>query len=191
MQQCTGDDTVSRVLHIVALTPPNTTPFQFEPEHEISEDQNIEDVQYQINQNEDDRRVYEARVGQNGWCLCGYCLPMLTEKESICCKECYCFYAITDIPCITAHTSFEAVCLNRDVLWAALVSLHDRESADLYASYRQFTWRMHGRLGRRIRRVIPSCAVNKIRNIYSDGIYAGFEDVDIDYTEIDQAWRDW
>ncbi len=25
MQQCTGDDTVSRVLHIVALTPPNTT----------------------------------------------------------------------------------------------------------------------------------------------------------------------
>ncbi len=25
MQQCTGDDTASRVLHIVALTPPNTT----------------------------------------------------------------------------------------------------------------------------------------------------------------------
>ncbi len=25
MQHCTGDDTVSRVLHIVALTPPNTT----------------------------------------------------------------------------------------------------------------------------------------------------------------------
>ncbi len=25
MQQCTGDGTVSRVLHIVALTPPNTT----------------------------------------------------------------------------------------------------------------------------------------------------------------------
>lgn len=41
--------------------------------------------------------------------------------------------------------------------------------------------------------VIPSCAVNKIGNIYSepDGIYAGFKDVDIDYTEIDQAWRDW
>lgn len=52
---------------------------------------------------------------------------------------------------------------------------------------------MHGWLGRRIRIVIPSCAVNKIRNTYSepDGIYAGFEDVDIDYTEVDQAWRDW
>uniref|UniRef100_A0A672NCG4 P2X purinoreceptor 7 intracellular domain-containing protein n=1 Tax=Sinocyclocheilus grahami TaxID=75366 RepID=A0A672NCG4_SINGR len=157
-------------------------PFQFEPEHEISEDENIEDVQYQINQNEDDRKVYEVRVGQNGWCLCGYCLPMLTGKESVCCKELQFFaVAVPDIPCITAHTSFEAVCLNRDVLWAALVSLHDRESADLsyrYASYRQFTWWMH---------------VIRIRNIYSepDGIYAGFEDVDIDYTEIDQAWRDW
>lgn len=69
-------------------------PFQFEPEHEISEDENIEDIQHQINQNEDDRRVYEARVGQNGWCLCGYCLPMLTEKESVCCKELQ-FFAVT------------------------------------------------------------------------------------------------
>ncbi len=32
----------------------------------------------------------------------------------------------TDIPCIIAIENFEAVCLNRDVLWAALVSLHDR-----------------------------------------------------------------
>ncbi len=38
--------------------------------------------------------------------------------------------------------------------------------------------------------VIPSCAVNKIRNIYSEPD-AGFEDVDIDYTEIDQTWRYW
>lgn len=38
---------------------------------------------------------------------------------------------ITDFPCVTNHNSFEAVCLNRDVLWTALVSLHDRESAGL------------------------------------------------------------
>ena len=39
--------------------------------------------------------------------------------------------------------------------------------------------------------VIPSCAVNKIRNVYSEagGIYTGFEDVDIDHTEV-EAWRD-
>ncbi len=62
-------------------------PFQFEPEREISVEENIEDVKYKINQNEEDCRDYEARLGQNGWCLCGYCLPMLTEKESVCCKE--------------------------------------------------------------------------------------------------------
>uniref|UniRef100_A0A3B4WYS3 Uncharacterized protein n=1 Tax=Seriola lalandi dorsalis TaxID=1841481 RepID=A0A3B4WYS3_SERLL len=38
-----------------------------------------------------------------------------------------------------------------------------------------FTWCVHGRLGRRIHRLIPSCAVSKIRNIYSEpsGIYTG------------------
>uniref|UniRef100_A0A3B4WFR9 P2X purinoreceptor 7 intracellular domain-containing protein n=1 Tax=Seriola lalandi dorsalis TaxID=1841481 RepID=A0A3B4WFR9_SERLL len=47
--------------------------------------------------------------------------------------------------------------------------------SDRYASYRQFTWWVHGRLGRRIHRLIPSCAVSKIRNIYSEpnGIYTG------------------
>ena len=51
---------------------------------------------------------------------------------------------------------------------------------------------MHGRLGRRIRRVIPACAVTKIRNVYPEpsGIYTGFEDVDIDDTEVDESWRD-
>uniref|UniRef100_A0A3B4Y182 P2X purinoreceptor 7 intracellular domain-containing protein n=1 Tax=Seriola lalandi dorsalis TaxID=1841481 RepID=A0A3B4Y182_SERLL len=58
-----------------------------------------------------------------------------------------------------------------------------------YASYRQFTWCVHGRLGRRIHRLIPSCAVSKIRNIYSEpsGIYTGFEDVDTDHVEVDES----
>lgn len=37
----------------------------------------------------------------------------------------------TDLPCITAHQNFAAVCINPDVLWAALVSLHDRFSVGL------------------------------------------------------------
>ena len=40
-------------------------------------------------------------------------------------------YFVLDLPCVTEHSSFNAVCLNRDVLWTALVSLHDRESAGL------------------------------------------------------------
>ena len=41
------------------------------------------------------------------------------------------FPFILGSPCITEHESFQAVCLNIDVLWTALVSLHDRESAGL------------------------------------------------------------
>lgn len=60
-----------------------------------------------------------------------------------------------------------------------------------YASYLQFTWWMHGRLGKRIRRVIPSCAVNKIRHVYPEpgGIYTGFVNGDTDNDEVDEAWR--
>ena len=32
---------------------------------------------------------------------------------------------------MTQHESFRAVCLNEDLLWTALESLHDRESAGL------------------------------------------------------------
>ena len=38
-----------------------------------------------------------------------------------------CYYL--DVTCITQHEGFDAVCLNKYVLWAALVSLHDRECA--------------------------------------------------------------
>ena len=61
-----------------------------------------------------------------------------------------------------------------------------------YAAYRQFTWWMHGWLGKRVRRVIPSCAVNLIRNSFPElnNIYIGYKDVDgIDpESEIDDAW---
>uniref|UniRef100_A0A8C6UFW5 P2X purinoreceptor 7 intracellular domain-containing protein n=1 Tax=Neogobius melanostomus TaxID=47308 RepID=A0A8C6UFW5_9GOBI len=147
----------------------------------------------------------ESRIGHVQWCLCGSCVPMPTEKESVCCKELNFISAtVHDLPCIAAHPSFNAVCINPDVLWAARVSLHDRFSAGLpnrgqitnrsnrYAGYRQFTWWMHGWLGRRVRRVIPSCAVNKIRQVYPEpsGLYTGFQPVDMDHTEVDEAWTD-
>lgn len=54
-----------------------------------------------------------------------------------------------------------------------------------------YRW-VHGWLGKKIRRAIPSCAVNKIRSTFPEasGIYKGYEDADIDYSEIDDAWRD-
>ena len=66
-----------------------------------------------------------------------------------------------------------------------------------YAGYRQFTWWAHGYLGKKIRRVIPSCAVKIIRNTFAaeDGIYTGYlpgdDDDDSAFdSELEQAWRD-
>lgn len=50
-----------------------------------------------------------------------------------------------------------------------------------WAAYRQFTWWIHGYLGRRVRRVIPACAVSKIRKTFPapDGQYEPYaSDVD-------------
>ena len=43
------------------------------------------------------------------------------------------------------------------------------------AAYRQFTYWVHNKLGRHVRQVIPSCAVNKIRETFPDatGQYRG------------------
>lgn len=38
-------------------------------------------------------------------------------------------FPVERLSCITEHKSFPAVCLNREVLWIDLVSLHDRERA--------------------------------------------------------------
>ena len=47
-----------------------------------------------------------------------------------------------------------------------------------YTAYRQFCWFAHARLVRRLKRVIPSCVVNKIQAEYPshDGQYLGFKD---------------
>ena len=48
------------------------------------------------------------------------------------------------------------------------------------AAYRQFTQWIHSRLGRAVRRVIPACAVIKIRNTFPElsGEYTGFTDTE-------------
>ena len=55
-----------------------------------------------------------------------------------------------------------------------------------YAGYKQYTWWIHNRLGKGIRRVAPSCVVWKIRNIFpeSSGIYIPFTESELWFHEI-------
>ncbi|KAK2553535.1 hypothetical protein P5673_025020 [Acropora cervicornis] len=108
-------------------------PYQLEPEYSSSEE--IED--HVSDSEEEEIGDLELPSGENrathtSWCLCERCAVMPTKKECVCCKEiAFLSKVMKGLSCITEHESFPAVCLNREVLWTALVSLHDRESAGL------------------------------------------------------------
>ncbi|XP_020915844.1 P2X purinoceptor 7-like [Exaiptasia diaphana] len=177
-------------------------PFQFEPEFDENEIRSDESNKGSNSSEEETIRDQDTRLEDaSTWCSCGQCEVLETAEMCICCKNLRFINHLTqDIECVTYHEDFEPVCLNRGSLWTALVSLHDRESASLpkpdkvpneslrYAAYRQFTWWKHGYLGKNIRRVIPACAVSKIRSKYPDpnGQYRGFVNND---NESDVVWE--
>ncbi|XP_057290679.1 P2X purinoceptor 7-like [Hydractinia symbiolongicarpus] len=157
---------------------PTVLGFQFEPEFQDDEEHSEPEEYSDISLDDANLRAITAegdrKAGVDGWCTCGHCVVLDTERE-----------------CITEHDSFSNVMLDRGVLWTALVSLYDRENASLpydrdnvpsqsyrYASYRQFSWFIHTRLGRGVRRVIPACVVAKIRTAFpsESGNYTGFRE---------------
>ena len=110
------------------------------------------------------------------WCTCGNCLPIETVKESVCCKEEVPAHMFQEEECITVSEHFTAVCLHREVLRATLCGLNNLRGDIIkfenrsmrYAAYRIYTWWVHNRLGKGVRKVIPSCAMWKIRNTFSE-----------------------
>nr|NP_001079810.1 uncharacterized protein LOC379500 [Xenopus laevis]AAH54320.1 MGC64596 protein [Xenopus laevis] len=139
-----------------------------------------------------------VRVGNTNWCVCGHCCPMPTEEESICCMEIENLQGIVteDITCITEHPQFDEYCQNKSNLKMCLLFSgkwrtqrtpeHNREFRK--AAYRLFTRWIHGFLGPKHRRPIPSCVVRKVRNIFLEhnNRYTGFY-VSSDYCAADMA----
>ncbi|KAM7302643.1 P2X purinoceptor 7-like isoform X1 [Ixodes scapularis] len=130
------------------------------------------------------------RVGSANWCSCNGCRAMLTDYESLCCREVDRARELCQdqgVSCITKHPWFELYCLNRPVLDLAYVKMQyfcsldagnrTQEEKYRYTAYHQFTWWVHKRLGRGNRVVLPSCVVCRIRQEFpsTDGTYRGFK----------------
>lgn len=100
---------------------------------------------------------------------------MPTEQENVCCKR---------VTCLTCYTAFTSICLDRDVLEVCIKVRCDVRAENFIlpwrvfskAGYRQFALWRYGKLGRDNRRVLPACAVRRIRERYPapDGNYMGF-----------------
>ena len=111
------------------------------------------------------------------WCVCGKCQVMEQPIENVCCRK---------RPCICTTEFFTSVVLDTNVLSIAIVDRSDVYADDpdySPASYRKSAYRQwilwqHGYLGRANRRVVPSCVVWTVRNLYPspDGRYLGFKE---------------
>lgn len=111
------------------------------------------------------------------WCHCGNCRPMPTMLENRCCIK-------KRGECVTNSDKFVRVVMDEDVLDAAGAYRNDLYAYDhrrnnrmfRHTAYRQYVLMTYGVLRTGERKVVPSCAVLKIRQRYpaDNGQYTGF-----------------
>ncbi|XP_069123457.1 P2X purinoceptor 7-like [Argopecten irradians] len=121
--------------------------------------------------------------GSTEWCSCSFCTPMPTSEERKCCHDMDILQEkLEGIKCITQHEGFAANCLNIHVLETSFyeyaeendVSQENIHRTYRHVAYRRFirwTWKV---LGKRNRKVIPSCAVSAIRRTFPSEQFTGF-----------------
>ena len=133
------------------------------------------------------------------WCKCGKCDLMAKARESFCCHEKAVEYDEYDsklsaaqsqgFNCITSLSSFVNNILTEDVLCVDVAQylednwpLGDDELAQKHKLYRHVAYQRCSRwifeiLGKKCRRVFPSCVYKCIRDKFAspDGIYTHFK----------------
>ena len=139
------------------------------------------------------------RLSTLEWCKCGNCTIMGKSVESFCCHEKAVEYDEYDkkltcaqnqgLNCITSLSSFNQNMLSKDVLDVDVSQyleenwpLGDDELAQTHKLYRLVSYRRCSRwvfniLGKKCRRVLPSCVYTCIRNKFAspDGLYTHFK----------------
>uniref|UniRef100_A0A673I3R6 P2X purinoreceptor 7 intracellular domain-containing protein n=1 Tax=Sinocyclocheilus rhinocerous TaxID=307959 RepID=A0A673I3R6_9TELE len=169
-------------------------PYLFEPEYTEEEIRQMEETAAATQTSQASGR---RRSNETWWCTCGKCQPLPTEEESQCCHD----WTISIPPlesvsesagetlspsrCITEQNGFPPL-LSNSVLevFFSLPKINWRRRPSQYrlVAYRiVLEWMLKGeRLGRRNRRVLPSCVVSAIRQSYPSpsGHYVGFREAE-------------
>lgn len=122
-------------------------------------------------------------------CTCENCVQMQNDFEQVCCQDNSAMIGnkLGTEKCIARTSAFRDVCLNVNVLEAALGTwrtftdnaLNISNKSYRFIAYRQYISWVYGWLGKDVRRIIPACVVNTIRDTFpaQDGIYVPFADV--------------
>lgn len=122
-------------------------------------------------------------------CKCGRCGDMATQREQICCHDHDINVRRQPHLCITEHPMFQEVIIHPLAQELAWLSYKDQYGRDAFISEDENQWRRHiayrqcarwtwEKLGRSVRRVLPSCMVIKIRELYpsQENEYRHFQD---------------
>ncbi|XP_068683280.1 uncharacterized protein [Montipora foliosa] len=109
------------------------------------------------------------------WCKCGCCRTMPQDIENKCCAR---------RNCTSQTRRFRKLCLDAEYLQLCAKNTadirNDRQDSSSRtfrkAAYRNYILDTHGHLGKRKRKVVPSCCVLCIRRHYpsATGVYMGF-----------------
>ncbi|XP_033101216.1 P2X purinoceptor 7-like [Anneissia japonica] len=149
------------------------TGFLFEPKRQFSEEKKESD---DGNSTDDtDIRLDDDRTENLCWCTCENCVIMPSRIECVCCRENVDICRKMDVnidKCIQSKESLKTLCLDKEIL-VLMSSIKEVVGEDLrdpisnrlyrYTAYQSFTWWIYGKLGRKVRRIIPACVVTCIR----------------------------
>lgn len=161
------------------------TPFAFQPTH--TEEEIEEKLRMLVSNNKNtDCETEENENDDTDTCLCQHCIDMGVENIKLCCRREIenPSVQLNGEECVTATDAFLVVCTNKDVLGTALGAWHHMNGKNLeicnksyrFIAYRQYIWWQYGKLGKGVRRRIPTCVLSKIRQTFpaADGVYVPF-----------------
>lgn len=154
-------------------------PYEFEPILSSDEESDSDKGEEEEEQR---KEIVQERTGKKDWCLCDCCEVMESEIESLCCQETNEIgHDLSDNKCVTLSKEYQTVCLELSVLKTALAAMSNENNYEnnnlRFAAYKQYIYWIYSRLGKHVRRVIPSCVVWNIRRKYpsEDGNYVPFK----------------